>query len=349
MNECKNFPGIDGNKVDDISLKSHLFTSFDEELIENISYKQWLNSGAGLRLDTVTRSATEFIDDFCEQLLFLNRHDFIAQKQSEYLKKLKNELNEDEVIALLDFSENLSFEIQFQIQSYYYNKPQCTIHPICTYYRENNEIKNFSIIIIAESLEHNVNSVYLFQRKMIDFLKKSRRNTKKVLFFSDGAGSQYKNKKNFLNLCLFKKDFGLDAEWNFFATCHGKSPCDALGGSFKRNSRNFNLKNTLNPIDSAKKLYEWAITIQNSKVEFIFCSQKEYEDTESFLNQNRFGNRIKTIKGTHSFHSYTPMMSNEFRLERIRKRSMKEFSIYRNDLRIQNKIITTMNIDNVFS
>lgn len=47
--------------------------------------------------------------------------------------------------------------------------------------------------------------------------------------------------------------------WNgcrmaFFATCHGKSPCDALGGSFKRNARNYNLKNAVNPIDSARKL-----------------------------------------------------------------------------------------------
>ena len=29
-------------------------------------------------------------------------------------------------------------------------------------------------------------------------------------------------------------DFGLSAEWNFFATAHGKSPCDGIGGSVKR-------------------------------------------------------------------------------------------------------------------
>ena len=38
----------------------------------------------------------------------------------------------------------------------------------------------------------------------------------------------------FLNLCHHNEDFGMDAEWNFFATSHGKGPCDGLGGTVKR-------------------------------------------------------------------------------------------------------------------
>jgi len=37
-----------------------------------------------------------------------------------------------------------------------------------------------------------------------------------------------------LNLCHHKSDFGMDAEWHFFATSHGKGPCDGLGGTIKR-------------------------------------------------------------------------------------------------------------------
>ena len=29
-------------------------------------------------------------------------------------------------------------------------------------------------------------------------------------------------------------DFGIEASWNFFATSHGKSPCDGIGGTVKR-------------------------------------------------------------------------------------------------------------------
>ena len=37
-----------------------------------------------------------------------------------------------------------------------------------------------------------------------------------------------------MNLCLHFKDFGLKAEWIFFATSHGKSTCDGIGGTVKR-------------------------------------------------------------------------------------------------------------------
>ena len=43
----------------------------------------------------------------------------------------------------------------------------------------------------------------------------------KCIYFSDGAGSQYKDYKN-------------KAEWHFFATSHGKRPCDVIGGTLKR-------------------------------------------------------------------------------------------------------------------
>jgi hypothetical protein len=42
------------------------------------------------------------------------------------------------------------------------------------------------------------------------------------------------NCNNFLNLCYHKENFHVSAEWNFFATSHGKSPCGGTGGTPKR-------------------------------------------------------------------------------------------------------------------
>ena len=36
------------------------------------------------------------------------------------------------------------------------------------------------------------------------------------------------------NLCRHKNDFAIDATWVFFATSHGKSPCDGIGRKVKR-------------------------------------------------------------------------------------------------------------------
>lgn len=207
----------------------------------------------------------------------------------------------------MDFSENLSFEIQDAAQAFYYNKPQCTIHPICIYVREGDqEAKPKSLIVIAESLKHNVEAVYEFQKKLIELIKKKYGN-KKIIFFSDGAASQYKNKKNFLNLCMFEKDFGLNAEWHFFATSHGKSPCDALGGAFKRNVRNFNMKHAEEGIDNAQKLFEWTQKTKDGKTDFIFCTQKEYDENAKNLNEGRFKDEIKTLKGTQALHAIKPV------------------------------------------
>ena len=55
----------------------------------------------------------------------------------------------------------------------------------------------------------------------------------KIFYFSDGCAEQCKNHKNFINLCHNQQDFNMDAEWIFFATSHGKSPCDGAGGFAK--------------------------------------------------------------------------------------------------------------------
>lgn len=43
-----------------------------------------------------------------------------------------------------------------------------------------------------------------------------------------------------LILCHHEADFGLQAEWHFFATSHGKSP----GGTIKRDVRRASLQRT---------------------------------------------------------------------------------------------------------
>ena len=82
-------------------------------------------------------------------------------------------------------------------------------------------------------LTHDTITVHLFQHLL--FLEEMfGEKPKKVFYFSDGCAGQYKNCKNFKNLCHHSVDFGFEAEWLFFATSHGKGPCDGVGGFLKR-------------------------------------------------------------------------------------------------------------------
>ena len=75
----------------------------------------------------------------------------------------------------------------------------------------------------------------LFQRKLIKFLTEHF-DTKptKIIYVSDGCAGQYKNCYNFKNLCHHKENFDVEAEWHFFATAHGKSGADGIGGNCKK-------------------------------------------------------------------------------------------------------------------
>ena len=93
---------------------------------------------------------------------------------------------------------------------------------------------NLSICVISDIMQHDCTTVHAFIVKALEYVKQKLPTISKVIYFSDGAASQYKNYKNLINLCHHTKDHKLQAKWHFFATSHGKSPCDGLGGTTKR-------------------------------------------------------------------------------------------------------------------
>lgn len=255
-------------------------------------------------METVCKRVEEFVPELCEQVRDLIPHNFIANQQAEYLNQLKETHRDNEAIVILDFSENYSVVIQDEIQSHHFYKKQATVHPFCVYYKHNGEKKIQSIIAIAESLEHNINSVYQFIERLVSIFRDKFPSIKKIIFFSDGAASQYKNRKNFYNICQFNKDFGLDAEWHFFATSHGKGPCDGIGGQFKRQATLTSLRRPDNPIDTAKKLFDFALENKESKVLYTYFSKDDYAEIEK-KHLRRYDN-IKSLKGTQKLHCVLP-------------------------------------------
>ena len=106
----------------------------------------------------------------------------------------------------------------------------------------------------------------------------------KVHYFSDGCAGQYKNCKNFLNLCLHSSDFRVKCEWNFFATSHVKSPCDGIGGTVKQLVTRASLQRPVScQILTADKMYE-------------FCVEEIKGIDFSFLKNQEIGNVINSFQ-----------------------------------------------------
>ena len=133
-------------------------------------------------------------------------------------------------------------------------------------------------------------------------------NIKKAIFVSDGAASQYKNKKNFASLCKFKTKYNIEAEWHFFATSHGKGPCDAICGTLKRMATRASLaREHEHPITNTKALYDWASKRHQDNftaISFCYMSQEEYDDSccrmERYLSTNINYSRYTKIPLLHS-------------------------------------------------
>lgn len=311
LGRCNECPGIE-------SVRSRIELYFDERMTDRIEFKKWTTTDRAT-LETKIQSVDEFLGEFLGVLPTVLLHDFIAKQQSQFLQSTKSQLEPGEFLVVGDFAENYSFVLQDAAQSFHWNNLQATLHPFVCYYTDDTaqndeaaqrkKISHVSFVVISECNTHDTVAVHLFQKVLIEFLTKKIEKPKKVIYFSDGCAAQYKNRKNFINLCHHREDFGMPAEWHFFATSHGKGPCDGIGGTVKRLAARASLQRPYNKqILTPRQLFEFGCS-EIPTVNFHYTTIEEHEN-ESALLKERFES-TRTIAGTHRLHSFRPISTKE--------------------------------------
>ena len=72
-------------------------------------------------------------------------------------------------------------------------------------------------------------------------------------------------------------DYGISAGWNFFATSHGKSPCDGVGGTVKRLAARASLQRPINnQILTSLNLYYFCKE-SVSGITFIYAASRVHQ------------------------------------------------------------------------
>lgn len=295
-----------------------LFEEGEIDLTDNISYKQWVSTGRTTLVDLIC-SYSEFTERLCNMIFDLSQHHYIKEAQSLYLRESKQNLTCNTCIILMDFAENYTFLIQDAIQGYYWQNNQATLHPFAIYVKDpdTSEIKVLSYCIISDHLKHDQTTVHCFVTHLLNNIKKDFPNLKHVKYFSDGAASQYKNYKALVNLTFHFKDHNLHAEHNFFATSHGKSPCDGIGGTIKREASRASLRATVtNQILTPEDLYKWS-KLNIKGIEVIYISSDNIQEHELKFELNDRYKYANTVPGTRSFHCFTPLENQSLKLKRI--------------------------------
>lgn len=303
MSLCKECP--------DIGIIFEMFKDFEELLPDNLEFKQWVTTDRA-EMVTIIKNQDEFFESLVENLANLKSHHYISKIQSQFLKEKKEKLFENECIILADFAENYTYVVQDEIQGYHWVNDQVTLHPFVLYFRdENSKLRSHSLCALSNYLEHNTSVVHVFQSYVVKYIKHNLPKVEKLVYFSDGSGSQYKNKKNFVNICHHQKDFGLKAEWHFFASCHGKNACDGVGGTTKRELSKVSLqRTTTHQILNIDQIYSFCKEKLRG-ITYFLVKEKEINENIERL-KTRYENCLR-IKGTRNFHKFCPLSENIIR------------------------------------
>lgn len=227
------------------------------------------------------------------------------------MKFKKNYLADNECIIVGDFSENFAFVVQDEIQSHHWSNSQSTVHPFVLYFKKKGELITKSVCVISDCLSHEADTVYAFQKEVINFLNTEAPNVKKTLNFSDGCGGQYKNRKIFINLCFHEKDFAIASEWHFFATSHGKGPCDGIGGTAKRLVAKASLQGNL--IKTPEDMFAFCER-QIKGIHFIYVTKEDVQLATDFL-KDRF-DQSATLSETRKYHAFLPIDEKTIKMKR---------------------------------
>ena len=136
---------------------------------------------------------------------------------------LNSKCDGENVLLQVDFSKNAIIASQNETHTAHWCHDQVTHFTAYAWIKED---KNESFVHLPDDLTHTRCSVYIFMEYIMKHLREKFPSIKVLNVFSNGAGSQFKQRFLFSNLHYWEQDHHLKLTWNFFATSHGKGVVD---------------------------------------------------------------------------------------------------------------------------
>lgn len=298
------------NSCDDCNHFMTKFNNFMSPGYENqtTNYYQWGQQEKYVQRTLIRNVKIEkLMQQFEDDFKYYKLHRYVANIQRETLKTLRLGLTDEEVIIIADFSEKFLTKAAREIQAAFFGKHQISIFTV----RVHTKTKDYSYIIVSDAEKQSKYEVFAYFQKILELVKENHPNIRHAIIFTDGCAQQFKNRFNFLNMLHSQSDFGVTIEWHFFATSHGKSAADGLGGSIKRNVHHHVISGD-NQVYSAKDFVEVALKFVDKMIVFEM-TQEEITRRSSFLKTRwEPADRVKKIPGTQSYHFFKCSQNDGF-------------------------------------
>lgn len=290
-----------------VSKLDHHFDEIDDDT--EVEYRKWVKTEKNVKKDLLSTDIVEAKEDLYKQMEPFARHVYNVKRQHKELKFLKEHLKTGCIIIQEDFAENYTLKQQKEVMAAHWAPEQVTVFTVVVYYDKDGKQQHSSFAVVSDELEHNKQSVYAYNKVVIEQFKKSHAfEIDHIHYWTDGCGAQFKNKFTLSNLLHHQKDFGCTADWNFFETAHGKGPVDGIGGQVKRSVWRCTMQGRDAP-SNAKDFYE--IAQREAKSVSVLFVEKDYirTTTEEMHLEDRW-KECKPIPGTRKFHFFQPSESN---------------------------------------
>ena len=176
------------------------------------------------------------IELFNEQIKILKAHIFVKRTQNTNYNWLEENLETNEFIIHVDYSENYKDKEQDKIQSAYFGHNSLSIFTACCYtHGIDGTLLNENLTVISEVTDHPRIAAFSCTNLIIDSLQKkfpSHFNNYPVLYtWSDGCASQFRSRFAFALMTHFSPDYTI--QWYYNERHHGKGPMDGVGGTVK--------------------------------------------------------------------------------------------------------------------
>ena len=284
-------------KLQNIDKSNVTFIEWKRE--EDNGKLRWKQVQTVVTVENFTKMFMQDVTDFREHV---NR----VKNQYSQVRRLRENLNDGQVLVWMDFAENFTCAALDEVQSANWTSEQVTLHTTVVYFPKSHNKSHKSVVGISDLNIHNAGMIVSMVPNLIPIIKSEYPELQYVHNLTDSPTSQYGNKSILEFLTRHKTLFGVNARWDFLESGHGKGPCDGLGGSVKR-SADMAVKQGRVIIQNAKDFYAWAggQSETNTSVSYFYVSQETYFNYANEMKE-RITN-LKAVTGTFKLHSVVPV------------------------------------------
>ncbi|CAF1292332.1 unnamed protein product [Adineta steineri] len=257
----------------------------------HITWYQWKHINGYAKKEEQSGTVEQCVKLLFSQVESFLLHVFIKRQQSAYFEESKSTSDDTKIVVQVDFSENYSIKEQDEIQSAHWSSKSISIFTAYAWCGSNN----FSFALASDNINHDKFFVSCCIKYIVEKLKQELPMLEEISFFSDGAGSQFKQRFLFRNLTQMSNYYNLNFSWHFFATSHGKGVVDGLGGTVKRivwlqvltnkvrceNASDFiNIAKTKTRVIILDEITQQHIDLSKTQLEYLFQNTVAVKDTQ---------------------------------------------------------------------